>query len=71
MKPELTPAQQALMDFLDKLATSPYSPQLMQEGSQILETAVDENRQLQDNIHRASNAIRNVQQSAKLEKGIN
>jgi hypothetical protein len=59
MKPELTPAQQNLMDFLDKLATSPYSPQLMNEGYQALDAAVAETQQLQENIHRASNAMRN------------
>jgi hypothetical protein len=31
-EPQLTPAQQNLMNFLDKLASSPYSPELMQEG---------------------------------------
>ncbi len=59
MKPELTPAQQNLMDFLNKLATSPYSPQLMNEGYQALDAAVAETQQLQENIHRASNAMRN------------
>jgi hypothetical protein len=71
MKPELTPAQQNLMNFLDRLATSPYSPQLMQEGNQILDAAVAETQQLQENIHRASNAMRSAQQSAKLDGGIN
>jgi hypothetical protein len=71
MKPELTPAQQNLMDFLDKLATSPYSPQLMQEGHKALDAAVEETQQLQENIHRASNALRNVQQAAFLDGGQN
>jgi hypothetical protein len=60
MKPELTPAQQNLMEFLDKLATSPYSPQLMQEGHKVLDAAVAETQQLQENIHRASNAMKNA-----------
>ena len=71
MKPELTPVQQNLMDFLNKLATSPYSPQLMNEGYQALDAAVEETQQLQDNIHRASNAMRSAQQAAKLDGGIN
>lgn len=58
MEPQLTPAQQNLMNFLNKLATSNYSPQLMEEGSQALDAAVAETQQLQENIHRASNAMR-------------
>jgi hypothetical protein len=60
MKPELTPAQQNLMDFLNKLASSPYSPELMEQGNQALDAAVAENQQLQENIHRVSNAMRNA-----------
>jgi hypothetical protein len=71
MPNELTPTQQNLMDFLDKLATSPYSPQLMNEGYQALDAAVEETQQLQENIHRASNALRNVQQAAFLDGGQN
>jgi hypothetical protein len=71
MPNELTPTQQNLMDFLDKLATSPYSPQLMNEGYQALDAAVAETQQLQENIHRASNALRNVRQAAFLDGGIN
>ncbi len=71
MANELTPTQQNLMDFLDKLATSPYSPQLMNEGYQALDAAVEETQQLQENIHRASNALRNAQQAAFLDGGIN
>jgi hypothetical protein len=66
----LTPAQKKLMDFLDKLASSPYSPELMQQGHEVLDAAVVENQQLQDNIHRASNAMRSDQQTAKLDGGI-
>ena len=49
-EPQLTPAQQNLMNFLDKLATSPYSPQLMEEGYSALDAAVEENQRLQDSI---------------------
>jgi hypothetical protein len=69
MEPGLTPAQQALAQFLNKLAIAPYSPQLMEEGNQVLDAAVAETQQLQDNIHRASNALRNVQQAAFLDGG--
>lgn len=68
--PILTPAQQNLMNFLDKLATSPYSPELMQEGNQVLDAAVEENQRLQESIHSASNAMRNVRQCADLDGGI-
>jgi hypothetical protein len=71
MKPGLTPAQQNLMDFLNKLASSPYSPQLMEEGNQALDAAVEETQQLQDNIHRVCNAMRSAQQTAKLDGVIN
>jgi hypothetical protein len=67
MKPGLTPAQQNLLEFLGKLATSPYSPQLMDEGNQALDAAVAETQQLQENIHRASNAMRSAKQAAKLD----
>jgi hypothetical protein len=63
MEPQLTPAQQNLMDFLNKLAIAPYSPELMQEGNQALDAAVAETQQLQENIHRASNAMRNARRS--------
>ena len=67
MAEQLTPAQQNLLNFLDKLATSPYSPDLITEGNQVLDAAVEENQRLQDSIHSASNAMRNVQQCAQLE----
>jgi hypothetical protein len=68
-EPILTPAQQNLMNFLDKLATSPYSPELMQEGNQVLDAAVEENQRFQDSIHSASNAMRNARQCADLDGG--
>lgn len=68
-EPQLTPAQQNLMNFLDKLATSPYSPKLIQEGNQILDAAIEEHQRLQDSIHSASNAMRNAQQCTSLEGG--
>ncbi len=68
--PILPPAQQNLLNFLDQLATSPYSPELMQEGNRILDAAVEENQRLQDSIHSASNAMRNARQCADLDGGI-
>jgi hypothetical protein len=67
---ELTPAEQNLLNFLDKLATSPYSAQLMEEGNRVLDEAVEENQRLQDSIHSASNAMRNARQCANLDGGI-
>jgi hypothetical protein len=62
-----TPAQQNLLNFLDKLATSPYSPDLIAEGNQVLDAAVEENQRLYDSIHQASNAMRNAKNCAELE----
>ncbi len=64
-----TPAQQNLLKFLDKLASSPYSPELMQEGYQALDAAVEENQRLLDSIHSTSNAMRSVRQCAELSGG--
>lgn len=55
--PELTPAEQNLMNFLDKLATSEYSPQLMNEGYSALDAAVEESRRLQDVVTDASKTL--------------
>jgi hypothetical protein len=70
-EPILTPAQQTLLNFLDKLATSPYSPELMQEGNQVLDAAVEENQRLSDSIHSVSNAMRNAKNCAEVEGGSN
>jgi hypothetical protein len=70
MVSQLTPAQQNLLNFLDQLATSSYSPELMQEGNRVLDAAVDENQRLQDSIHQASNAMRNARQCVDLDGGI-
>ncbi len=64
---ELTPAQQNLMAFLDKLASSPYSPQLMEEGNEALDQAVEEHRRLEESIHETSSAIANHTTAAKLD----
>lgn len=64
---ELTPAQQKLSDFLDKLASSPYSPQLMQEGNRALDEAVEESRRLQESINEADAAIASYKSATQIE----
>ncbi|MBD0343530.1 MAG: hypothetical protein ICV55_10900 [Coleofasciculus sp. C3-bin4] len=67
---ELTPAQQNLLNFLDKLASSPYSPALMQEGNEALDQAVEEHRRLEESIHETSSALANHTAAANLDGGI-
>jgi hypothetical protein len=62
-----TPAQQNLLNFLDKLASSPYSPELMQEGYLALDAAVEENERLMDSINGTSSAIATAKKCAQLE----
>ncbi len=57
MTDQLTPAQQNLLNFLDKLATSPYSPELMQEGHEALDQAVEEHRRCSESIHETQSAL--------------
>jgi hypothetical protein len=63
----LTPAQQNLLNFLDKLASSPYSPALIQEGNEALDQAVEEHRRLEESIHQTSSAISNHTAAASLD----
>jgi hypothetical protein len=49
-QPELTPKQQALMDFLDKLATNLLTPEMLAQGNQLLDAAASECHQLQQEI---------------------
>jgi hypothetical protein len=57
-EPSLTPAQQALMGFLERLASTDHvSPDLLKEGYQKLDQAVEERRRLDDSITDASKAI--------------
>jgi hypothetical protein len=49
-QPELTPKQQALMDFLNELATTPLTPERLRQGNQLLDDAADECRNLQQSI---------------------
>ncbi len=67
MSDYLTPAQQALLDYLNKLATSPYSVELIEEGNQVLDAAVAEHQALTDSIHQTERAISTVKKCASLE----
>ncbi len=67
---ELTPAQQNLLSFLDKLASSPYSPALIQEGNEALDAAVEEHRRLTETINETSSALANHTAAATLDGGI-
>ena len=49
-QPELTPKQQALMNFLNELATTPLTPEALAQGNQLLDAAADECRQQQDSL---------------------
>ena len=49
-QPELTPKQQALMNFLNELATTPLTPERLAHGNQLLDDAADECRQKQDSL---------------------
>jgi hypothetical protein len=66
-EPQLTPAQQNLMNFLDKLASSAYSPELMQEGYLALDAAVEENERLMDSINGTSSALATAKKCAELD----
>jgi hypothetical protein len=69
--PALTPAQQTLMNFLDKLATAPYSTELMAEGNQALDAAVEEHRRLEESIHQTSSAIATQKAVSNLDGSTN
>jgi hypothetical protein len=49
-QPELTPKQQALMNFLDELVTTPVTPEVLERGNRLLDAAADECRQQQDSL---------------------
>ncbi|HEY9706962.1 MAG TPA: hypothetical protein V6D48_02030 [Oculatellaceae cyanobacterium] len=59
-EPQLTPAQQNLMDFLNRLATTPATNELLAEGYQALDAAVEENQRLQESIADTATAMRNA-----------
>ncbi len=49
-QPKLTPKQQALMNFLDQLATEPMTPERLTQGNQLIDAAAGECRELQQSI---------------------
>jgi hypothetical protein len=49
-QPELTPKQQALMEFLDQLATTPLTTETLAQGNALLDAAADECRQQQQEL---------------------
>ena len=63
----LTPAQQKLMNFLNELAVSDVTPELLQRGNQALDDAVAEHNLLSDSIHQTSHAIATAKKCAELE----
>jgi hypothetical protein len=61
-QPQLTPKQQALMTFLNQLATTPLTPEALTRGNQLLDAAADECRQQQE-------AIRQQQETSTQQPG--
>ncbi len=53
-QPELTPKQQALMDYLNQIATTPMTPEKLAEGNALLDAAADECRQQQQELRTSS-----------------
>jgi hypothetical protein len=58
-QPELTPNQQALMNFLNQLATTPLTPEALAQGNQLLDAAADEYRQKQEPVHQQQEGANN------------
>jgi hypothetical protein len=54
---ELTPKQQALMDFLNQLATTPLTPEKLERGNQLLDDAAEECRREQDLLRQEQGGI--------------
>lgn len=58
-QPELTPKQQALMDFLDELVTTPVTPEVLARGNQLLEAAALECKQQQELLRQQQGVANN------------
>jgi hypothetical protein len=58
-QPELTPKQQALMNFFNKLATTPLTPEALAQGNALLDDAADECRQQQDSLRQQQESANN------------
>ena len=66
-EPQLTPAQQALMDFFNEFAAAPTAPPgMLERGYNLLDEAVEENRRLQDSITDASKTLYNAKKDNEL-----
>jgi secreted Zn-dependent insulinase-like peptidase len=64
-QPELTPKQQALMNFLDQLATTPLTPEMLAHGNQLLDDAAEECRQQQEQIRSSARNFNPATRSLK------
>lgn len=65
-EPQLTPAQQALMDFFNEFAAAPTAtPGMLQRGYDLLDEAVEETRRLQDSITDASKTLYNARKESE------
>jgi len=58
-QPELTPKQQELMHFLNRLATTPLTPEALAQGNQLLDAAANEYRQKQEPVHQQQEGANN------------
>ena len=59
-QPELTPNQQALMEFLDQLVTTQVTPDVLARGNQLLDDAAEECRLQQDSLRQQQEGANNV-----------
>jgi hypothetical protein len=59
-QPELTQKQQALMDFLNELATTPLTTEMLAQGNALLDDAADECRQQQDSLRKQQEGANNA-----------
>ncbi len=65
-EPQLTPAQQALMDFFNEFSAAPTATrEMLTKGYDLLDEAVEENRRLQDSITDASKALYTAKKEAE------
>jgi hypothetical protein len=56
-QPELTDKQQALMDFLNQLASTELTAEKLAEGNALLDAAAEECRQQQDSLRQEQGDI--------------
>ncbi len=54
---QLTQKQQLLMDFLNELVTTPLTPERLAQGNQLLDSAADECRDLQQSIKQQTEVV--------------